>query len=140
MVVVMHDVKGSQSPAGEHHGENRVNPDDRHGVSSRVSAGHVDGETDKWVGLWEVVFSGSNLRAALERVKANRGAPGVDGVGVEDIDAYLSSQWVGIAERLDSGSYRPLHVRRVVIPKPDGGQRELGVPTVVDRVIQQALA
>lgn len=136
----MQGVDGSQSPAGEHHGEDRVNPDGSRGVSSLVSAGRVDDETGKWVDLWEVVFSGVNLRAALERVKANRGAPGVDGISVEDIDAYVVSQWAGVRERLDSGSYRPLPVRRVVIPKPDGGQRELGVPTVMDRVIQQALA
>lgn len=109
-------------------------------VSSVSSAGYVDQVTGKWVGLWNQVFSGSNLRAALERVKANQGAAGVDGVGVEDIDAYLREHWAGIRERLDAGTYKPLPVREVMIPKPSGGKRMLGVPTVVDRVICQAIA
>ena len=80
-----------------------------------------------------------NMAAAWKRVKANKGSAGVDGRTVQDTGAYLETAWPDIRAKLQSGSYRPEPVRRVGIPKPGGGTRELGIPTVVDRLIQQAL-
>ena len=91
-------------------------------------------------GLWERVFSQANMVAALRRVESNRGAAGVDGMGVSELRSWLFEHWAGVRGELDAGAYRPLPVRRVMIPKPDGGQRMLGVPSVLDRVIQQAIA
>lgn len=127
-------------PRCGHHGEDRVNPEGSYGVGSRVSAIFQDEATGKWCGLWEVVFSERNLFAAVERVKMNKGAAGVDGIGVDELDALMCRDWVEVYARLDAGTYQPQPVRRVQIPKPDGGVRELGVPTVLDRVIQQAIA
>lgn len=90
-------------------------------------------------GLLERAFARENLKRAWKRVKANKGAAGVDGLDIEQTAEHLLSQWAVIREQLLSGVYRPSPVRRVVIPKPDGGQRELGIPTVTDRLIQQAL-
>jgi RNA-directed DNA polymerase len=80
-----------------------------------------------------------NMARAWKRVKANKGSAGVDGRTVQDTGEYLKSAWPDIRERLLDGGYRPEPVRRVGIPKPGGGMRELGIPTVVDRLIQQAL-
>ncbi len=88
--------------------------------------------------VWEQVFERKNLFAALKRVEANGGAPGVDGMTVEALRPYLKSHWLEIRAALDAGIYRPSPVRRVEIPKPDGGVRLLGIPSVVDRLIQQA--
>lgn len=90
--------------------------------------------------LLEQVLSRENLFAALDRVKANRGAPGIDGMTVKELPSYLKEHWPGIREALRAGSYHPSPVRRVEIPKPGGGERLLGIPTVLDRLIQQALA
>lgn len=91
-------------------------------------------------GLWELVFSRENLEAALRRVEANRGAPGADGLRTEELRSWCSGHWAGVRESLDAGTYRPQPVRQVMIPKPDGRMRKLGVPTVLDRLIQQAIA
>src|ERR1039457_5272860 len=80
-----------------------------------------------------------NLKAALRRVKANKGSPGVDGMTVGGIKDYLKQHWPAIREQLLNGTYEPKPVRRVEIPKPDGGVRKLGIPTVLDRFIQQAV-
>lgn len=91
--------------------------------------------------LWEKVFSRANLMVALKRVERNRGAPGVDGLGTEDLRAWCLEHWVETRAALDAGTYAPLPVRQVMIPKPDNsGQRMLGVPSVLDRLIQQAIA
>lgn len=90
--------------------------------------------------LWEQIFSRGNLFAALARVEANGGAPGVDGLTVEALRPYLKAHWLEVKAALDAGRYRPQPVRRVEIPKPEGGIRRLGIPTVVDRLIQQAMA
>jgi RNA-directed DNA polymerase len=89
--------------------------------------------------LMEAVVERGNLLAALKRVKQNKGSPGVDGMAVGDLDAYLRENWVATRERLLTGHYAPMTVRRVEIPKSGGGMRELGIPTVLDRFIQQAL-
>jgi RNA-directed DNA polymerase len=86
------------------------------------------------------VVDRANLQRAWKRVKANRGAPGSDGMPIEDFAAFARSHWTTIREALCDGTYQPQPVRRVTIPKPGGGERLLGIPTVVDRVIQQAIA
>lgn len=91
-------------------------------------------------GLWEQVFSRDNLAAALKRVEANKGAAGVDGMTTTQLRSWLAEHWAEVRVALDEGRYRPQPVRRVEIPKPDGGVRRLGVPTVLDRLIQQAIA
>ena len=90
--------------------------------------------------LWDRIWEGQNLLAALERVERNGGAPGIDGMTVEEIRPYLKEHWLEIREALDQQAYRPNPVRRVEIPKPDGGVRLLGIPTVLDRFLQQAIA
>jgi RNA-directed DNA polymerase len=90
--------------------------------------------------LWEAVFSRGIMLRALQRVESNRGAPGVDGMTVSELRPWLRGHWPEIRRALDAGTYRPSPVRRVTIPKPDGGERELGVPTALDRLIQQAIA
>jgi len=86
------------------------------------------------------VLDSANVRRAWKRVKANRGAPGVDGMRIEDFPDYARQHWPGIRQALHDGHYDPQPVRRVTIPKPAGGERLLGIPSVVDRVIQQAIA
>lgn len=90
-------------------------------------------------GLMELVVERQNLMAALNRVRSNKGSPGIDGMTVGELAAYLKDNWLRIREDLLAGRYQPQPVRRVVIPKPGGGERELGIPTVLDRFIQQAL-
>lgn len=89
--------------------------------------------------VWEQVMGRENLLAALKRVEANGGAAGIDGMTVEELRPYLREHWLEIRARLDAGKYQPRPVRRVEIPKPDGGVRLLGIPTVVDRFVQQAV-
>jgi RNA-directed DNA polymerase len=90
-------------------------------------------------GLLEAALTRQNLQAAWKRVKANKGAAGVDGLDIEQTAQALRQSWPDIRQELLAGRYRPSPVRRVMIPKPDGSQRELGIPTVLDRLIQQAL-
>lgn len=90
--------------------------------------------------MWEEFLSAENLGAALKRVEANKGAPGVDGLTTEELRGWLGEHWEQVREDLDVGSYRPSSIRRVAIPKPGGGERLLGVPTALDRFIQQAMA
>ncbi len=89
--------------------------------------------------LMEAVVERGNLLVALKRVRQNKGSPGVDGMTVGELDTYLRENWVATRERLLQGHYAPMTVRRVEIPKSGGGMRELGIPTVLDRFIQQAL-
>ena len=90
-------------------------------------------------GLLEAALTRQNLQTALKRVKANKGAAGVDGLDIEQTTELLRTRWPDIRQALLAGRYRPQPVRKVMIPKPDGSQRELGIPTVLDRLIQQAL-
>jgi RNA-directed DNA polymerase len=89
--------------------------------------------------LMEAVCERENLVRAWNRVRRNKGSPGVDGMTIDDARGYLREHWPGIRSRLLQGTYQPQPVKRVEIPKPDGGVRKLGVPCVVDRLIQQAL-
>ena len=90
-------------------------------------------------GLLEAALTRQNLLLAWKRVKANKGAAGVDGLDIEQTARMLRTRWPQIRQALLQGHYRPSPVRKVMIPKPDGSQRELGIPTVTDRLIQQAL-
>jgi RNA-directed DNA polymerase len=90
--------------------------------------------------LWEQVWERQNLFTALKRVEQNGGAPGIDGMTVEGLRPYLKEHWLEIRDKLDQQTYKPSPVRRVEIPKPDGGVRLLGIPTVLDRLLQQAIA
>lgn len=89
--------------------------------------------------LLEAALTRENLQTAWKRIKANKGAAGVDGLDIESTHVLLQTKWPQIRQALLAGKYRPAPVRRVMIPKPDGSQRELGIPTVTDRLIQQAL-
>ena len=90
--------------------------------------------------LLERILSRDNLNRAYKRVKANKGAPGIDGMTVEDALPWLREHREELLDQIRSGKYKPQPVRRKEIPKPDGGIRKLGIPTVVDRIIQQAIA
>ena len=98
---------------------------------------HEPGNTGP--GLLLAALARENLQRAWKRVKANKGAAGVDGLDIEQTAEQLRTAWPIIRDQLLSGTYRPMPVRRVMIPKPGGGERELGIPTVTDRLIQQAL-
>src|SRR2546429_898932 len=89
--------------------------------------------------LMEEVCERENCWQAYKRVKANKGSPGIDGLKVGELSGYLKQHWPSIREQLLRGTYQPKPVRRVEIPKPDGGVRKLGIPTVLDRLIQQAV-
>jgi RNA-directed DNA polymerase len=91
--------------------------------------------------LMQRVLTRENLRRAWDQVRANHGAPGVDGMTVERFPEFVRSpEWAAVRKALEDGTYKPQPVRRVYIPKDGGGERPLGIPTVLDRVIQQALA
>jgi RNA-directed DNA polymerase len=101
-------------------------------------AGHMEEGLGK-EGLLQQALSRENMVKAWKRVKANKGSAGVDGLTIEQTVDHLKTQWPRIRQELLNGTYRPQAVRRVEIPKPTGGTRELGIPTVTDRLIQQAL-
>jgi len=87
----------------------------------------------------ERVVEESNARAALKRVRQNKGSPGIDGMTIDELPTYLTENWTRIREHLLLGTYQPLPVREVEIPKGDGGVRKLGIPAVLDRFIQQSI-
>jgi RNA-directed DNA polymerase len=90
--------------------------------------------------LLEQILSSENMRKAWARVKANKGAAGVDGLSISDATGFIRQNWEAIRSTLKNGRYKPAPVRRVMIPKSSGGSRPLGIPTVLDRLIQQAIA
>jgi len=89
--------------------------------------------------MMEKILERENLKRALKRVKQNKGAGGVDGMEVDELGPYLKQHWPQLREALENGTYKPQPVRRAEIPKSGGGKRNLGIPTVVDRFIQQAI-
>ena len=119
--------------AGVGHGEAGCDP-----VSDEANNPRQDTESTG-SGLLEAALTRENLRRAWKRVKANKGAAGVDGLDIDQTARHLVTTWLATRDQLLRGTYRPSPVRRVRIPKPDGGERELGIPTVTDRLIQQAL-
>jgi RNA-directed DNA polymerase len=108
------------------------------GQSAEPSPARDEGESN--VELWGQVWERENLFTALKRVERNAGAPGIDGMTVKDLRPYLKEHWLEIRAALESETYKPSPVRRVEIPKPEGGVRLLGIPTVIDRLLQQAIA
>ncbi len=90
--------------------------------------------------LMTSTLSDQNMATAWKHVKANKGAPGIDNMSIDEFDNFAMKHWQGIKSKLLEGTYQPLPVKRVCIPKPDGGERMLGIPAVIDRVIQQAIA
>jgi len=110
------------------------------GGKSRHNGKHGGIRRRKTMNMMEQILEPENLSRAWHRVKSNAGAPGIDGMSVEAFPDFSRVHWLRICSELMDGTYRPAPVRRVFIPKPDGSQRPLGVPTVLDRVIQQALA
>jgi group II intron reverse transcriptase/maturase len=107
--------------------------------SEEVSVATQGDERSGASGLLDRALERTNLQAALKRVRSNKGSPGIDGMTVDELPDYLREQWSKIREELSTGRYRPQEVRRQEIPKSGGGTRELGIPTVLDRFIQQAL-
>ncbi len=89
--------------------------------------------------LWDQIFSRDNLFKALEQVCRNKGAAGVDGMTVDELGDHLRVHWEGIRMKLDKETYVPSPLKRIAIPKANGGERQLGIPTVLDRLIQQAI-
>ena len=127
--------------------EDQVGAEDieRNSVAAATRA-EVDVATRTWTkaevtttGLMEAVVERGNLRLAYQRVVENKGAAGVDAITTTELKDHLKRYWPTIRARLLAGEYRPMAVRRVDIPKPQGGLRTLGIPTLVDRLIQQAL-
>ena len=90
--------------------------------------------------LMNQILSRENMKMAYKKVKANKGAGGIDGISIEDVNKYLKENWIDIKAKILKRKYKPQPVLRVEIPKPNGGVRNLGIPTVVDRIIEQAIA
>jgi group II intron reverse transcriptase/maturase len=109
----------------------------RSGEARKTSGGDERSGSDR--ALMERVVEYANVLAALKRVRQNKGSPGVDGMTVEELPQHLAANWRAIREQLLAGRYQPQPVKRVEIPKPGGGTRQLGIPTVLDRFIQQCL-
>jgi RNA-directed DNA polymerase len=101
---------------------------------------HVMKEQDSHENLLERILSSDNMHRAWKRVKENKGAPGVDKMTIEEMLDYLREHWKEIRESLLEETYQPMPVLRKAMPKPTGGTRDLGIPTVLDRLIQQAIA
>jgi RNA-directed DNA polymerase len=122
--------------------EGRVELGDKAGAPSisAASQGRKDDRPEVKENLLERILSKDNLNLAYKRVKANKGSPGTDGMTVEELLSYLKQKGEALRQKILMGEYHPQAVRRVEIPKPDGGVRQLGIPTVVDRLIQQAIA
>ena len=116
-----------------------MNSQDTKKPTGRVAMRRVMESPDPNDHLLEQVLSRENVQRAWKRVEANKGAPGTDNMSVEDFPEFARQNWGSIRESLLAGTYQPLPVKRVEIPKPTGGTRPLGIPTVVDRLIQQAI-
>jgi len=123
-----------REPAGQSKQVKPVGADQRVEQSPAREEGKASAE------LWEQVWERQNLLSALKRVEQNGGAPGMDGMPVEELRPYLREHWLEVREKLDQQTYKPNPVRRVEIPKAEGGVRLLGIPSVVDRFLQQAVA
>ncbi len=133
MQLVLPQMSAPTERAGAARGEAACDP-----VSEETN-GPRHGNERTGSALLQAALTRENLQAAFKRVRANKGAAGVDGLDIDQTSRHLVAAWPAIREELLAGTYRPRPVRRVMIPKPDGSQRELGIPTVTDRLIQQAL-
>jgi RNA-directed DNA polymerase len=117
-----------------------VKPEDARLEHSRSPAPGDTAAHPAEASLWEQLLARENLAEALRRVEQKAGAPGIDGISTKELRPWLHDHWPEVRSALDAGTYRPQPVRRVMIPKPSGGMRKLGVPAVVDRLICQAIA
>jgi RNA-directed DNA polymerase len=138
-------MQGKQTTLSEGKGwplEIGVEPRDKAGVLSISPASERvrNGKPEVKEEMLERILSKDNLNLAYKKVKSNRGSPGIDGMTVEEMLPFLKQQGESLRQSILGGEYKPQPVRRVEIPKPDGGVRQLGIPTVVDRLIQQAIA
>jgi len=133
MVHARHQKSASAERSGEAPGEAGREP----GSDEACTPRHDTENTG--LALLQRALTRENLQQAFKRVRANKGAAGVDGLDIDETARQLVATWPTLREQLLQGTYRPSPVRRVTIPKPDGGERELGIPTVTDRLIQQAL-
>lgn len=132
-------MKGRTNEEGSNHVEDiQANTAGRRGEGEcRHDGKHGDSQEQT---MMERILAPDNLAQAWKRVKANKGAPGIDGMTIEAFPDFCRTHWPRIRQAIGKGTYHPAPVRRVFIPKPDGSQRPLGVPTVLDRLIQQAMA
>jgi RNA-directed DNA polymerase len=119
--------------------EGEARPPREKGVETDTAACGNEGPVETVRGEMEAVCEAENLKRAYRQVVGNKGSAGIDGMTVDQLRDYLKAHWPEIREQLLSGRYRPKPVRRVEIPKADGGKRKLGIPTVLDRLIQQAI-
>ena len=127
----------AEMPESRPEGSGRKPREQGKGASSEAARRETVGpETEQ---LMDAVVARENMLSAYEQVVSNKGAAGIDGMTVEQLKPYLQERWAKIKEELLKGEYQPQPVRCVEIPKPQGGMRQLGIPTVVDRLIQQAL-
>jgi group II intron reverse transcriptase/maturase len=133
MVHARHQKSARAERSGEAPGEAGREP----GSDEASTPRHETGNTGS--ALLKAALTRENLLQAFKRVRANKGAAGVDGLDIDQTSRQLVTTWPMLREQLLQGTYRPSPVRRVTIPKPDGGERELGIPTVTDRLIQQAV-
>ena len=120
--------------------EDRVELEDKQRAHRKFSATSNRGTGEFQYGSLERILSTNNVVSAMKRVTSNKGSHGVDGMTVYELKQFLNMNWSNIREDILNGEYKPMPVRRVEIPKPNGGTRLLGIPTVLDRVIQQAIA
>ena len=120
--------------------KDRVELENRQRVHREFSATSKRETNEFEYGSLERILSRQNLLQAMNRVISNKGSHGVDGMTVYELKQFLNMNWSNIRESILNGEYKPMLVRRVEIPKPNGGTRLLGIPTVLDRVIQQAIA
>src|SRR5450755_1428241 len=134
------DVECSQPREGPGREGQRVKPEDHRSEQSPSPAPGDTAPHPAEASLWELFLSRGNLAEALRRVERNAGAPGIDGMSTKELRRWLKDHWPEVRSQLDAGTYRPQPVRRVMIPKPSGGLRMLGVPAAVDRLICQAIA
>ena len=141
MSKAMRQMPGQPGRVGVARGEARRDPisDEACGPPSEHPATGTAKPLAGTGGLLEAALTRQNLQLAWKRVKANKGGAGVDGLDIEQTAQRIRQSWPDIRQALLTGRYRPSPVRKVLIPKPDGSQRELGIPTVLDRLIQQAL-
>ena len=133
-------VEGSQPRRGPGAGGPRVKPEAARQSGVGVPAPGDTAPHPAEASLWEQFLARENLAEALRRVEQNAGAPGIDGMSTKELRPWLKDHWPEVRSQLDAGTYRPQPVRRVMIPKPSGGERKLGVPAAVDRLICQALS
>ena len=129
-----HQMPRKAGPARMREGEAQALP-----VGDEVRSGRHEPNDTGSQSLLHAALASENVARAWRRVKANKGSAGVDGRSIADTAVYLKTHWTEIRQQLLDGTYRPAPVRRVQLPKPDGSMRDLGIPTVTDRLIQQAL-